>query len=800
MTSDTDQLAVDFEEVKNTLELYPCIEIIQVEGDPPDSYEIEYHLKGYVRDNDGSVRQGSQHRIRVSLPFGYPHFPPTVKPLTSIFHPDIDPDAVRIADYWQKNPSLPELILHVGEMICCNIYNLEDPFNQEAADWYAEHRDELPLDAIQVADITTVDDSLGALEDDTFDLLGLEEEEPAPAVQPRDAGPQLDLIRLRIEQKEMFAAGKLLNEIPASTTVPDREEIDHVISSAMRESRELLQKAEQLEDKGKLDQALELVEQAADIASDTPGLEDMRLRLQQAQVMAETFSGISSSEGERDQDGGASPPPPPPETKATAARPEKSSPPRIPLSGVPVKPILAALLVMVLVTTGGVLYFKDSNTIKQAESSWQQARQLLEKQKFQGAEEAAQTALDSLDSILILRSRKKEVQDNLGKLLQSADLKQGLQGYLKYGDQYLPAETVEKLHQLDKLTADAEKILKSGKISKAITAYTKALNFARKHDLQPQVESLSQTINNLRFEETMVAARRAENAQEWQNAAETYKRALALSKNLSDAEGAEEISKKLAAATFRHELDQSKASFTDAQWQQTISMLEDARKILAANPDTVTPEEQKELDRLLADSRLYKILAQARAAYEKREWDTAISAYRQALDMIDKQQEIFAGAHDNAVPKIKKTLLLVEIAREQARAVAAEQDNDLKTALVHYRAIEQLVTAPELKGDADIEALKKNTRSQIKAKSSQLAMDKKINWLKTNFEKIFKKAYPSSRSSELSNPKVSFVKRENGREIYRISCVERNQGSSFRLELSYQYNPKNGKWSMYSGQ
>jgi ubiquitin-protein ligase len=107
MTSDTDQLAVDFEEVKNTLELYPSIEIIQVEGDPPDCYEIEYQLKGYVRDNDGSIRQGSQHRIRVSLPFGYPHFPPTVKPLPSIFHPDIDPDAVRIADYWQKNPSLP---------------------------------------------------------------------------------------------------------------------------------------------------------------------------------------------------------------------------------------------------------------------------------------------------------------------------------------------------------------------------------------------------------------------------------------------------------------------------------------------------------------------------------------------------------------------------------------------------------------------------------------------------------------------------------------------------------------------
>ena len=41
MASGPDKLAVDFEEVQKTLELYPSINIIQVEGDPPDNYEIE---------------------------------------------------------------------------------------------------------------------------------------------------------------------------------------------------------------------------------------------------------------------------------------------------------------------------------------------------------------------------------------------------------------------------------------------------------------------------------------------------------------------------------------------------------------------------------------------------------------------------------------------------------------------------------------------------------------------------------------------------------------------------------------
>ncbi|MCI5147022.1 MAG: hypothetical protein D3923_16245, partial [Candidatus Electrothrix sp. AR3] len=118
MASEKEQHTSDFEEIKKTLEQYPAIKIVHTEGDPPKSYEIEYHLTGLIRDPDGSIQKVTQHTISLVLPFGYPHFPPTVKPLTPIFHPDIDPDAVRIASYWQQTPSLANLIHHIGEMIC----------------------------------------------------------------------------------------------------------------------------------------------------------------------------------------------------------------------------------------------------------------------------------------------------------------------------------------------------------------------------------------------------------------------------------------------------------------------------------------------------------------------------------------------------------------------------------------------------------------------------------------------------------------------------------------------------------
>ncbi|MCW5199425.1 carboxymuconolactone decarboxylase family protein, partial [Desulfobulbus sp. F1] len=158
MASQNDQRATDFEEVKRILEQQPRITLMQTEGEPPDCYEIEYRLAGMVRDADGTIRKASQHVVLITLPFGYPHFPPTVKPLTPLFHPDIDPDAVRISSHWQQSPSLAKLIVQVGEMICGKNYNLEDPFNQEAADWYAQHATELPLDSLEVASDESIDE------------------------------------------------------------------------------------------------------------------------------------------------------------------------------------------------------------------------------------------------------------------------------------------------------------------------------------------------------------------------------------------------------------------------------------------------------------------------------------------------------------------------------------------------------------------------------------------------------------------------------------------------------------------
>ena len=149
MASGAQQLITDFEQVQKMLEMYPDIRIIKTEGDPPDQYDIEYTIKGYRTNPDGTASPDNRHAVHITLPFGYPHFPPTVKPITPIFHPDIDPDAIRIADFWQKSHSLADLIVHIGQMICGNHYTREEPFNQNAFDWFEERKSWLPFDILE---------------------------------------------------------------------------------------------------------------------------------------------------------------------------------------------------------------------------------------------------------------------------------------------------------------------------------------------------------------------------------------------------------------------------------------------------------------------------------------------------------------------------------------------------------------------------------------------------------------------------------------------------------------------------
>ncbi len=881
MSTVAQRLIADFDQVQKTLALHPDISIIRTDGEPPNYYEIEYHLKGYKKNPDGIISSENQHRILIDLSFGYPNFPPSVKPLTPVFHPDIDPDAVRIADFWQKNPSLSELVLHIGKMIC-GMYSPENPFNQEAFAWYEERRDQLPFDSVEMAtrddsartppddmpaacsteqeplqlapkedenitkddipltfeakgkapSITTghktdklpadelpailnkeeihlglnledkdpvprknktseLDELAGALREDTFSALGLDDESPGEsAKKEKKASPRP--IWTLIQQKKIFTAQRVLADIPDPASVPDLEKLKQDIAKATREATRLHKKAEQQERQGQLEKAGLLLDQVANVAIDYPGLEFARNRIRE-NIMARLTKPAKPStavESAKRQKKETSPGKPVPQKKVSAKARRK----------IPYKWIIPLAVLIGIAASGSCLYFRDSINLKKAEASWQQAQKLSARRQYKEAGKTLATAQAALDKIFLLRQSRNTMEQKIHSLASSRHFKEGLKGRVLYNGQYIKADLAKKLTRLNVLMAAANKAVKAGKTPAAIKAMNTALRFAEQNGLDEQMRKIRPTLNSLQLQESLKQAKKAAEKKEWQQAAQTYQKALKLSASLSDVAAKSNIAFHFAAAAFHSELDRSKTAFTASKWQKTIEMLQQAEAILQKNPQAASTAEKKELNSLLLNSQLCQMLSTAKKAYEKEAWGQAIQEYRKSIYFLQQNRNRLGAETSDYIDKIEKTILLTHIAREQSKISLAVKNEDIAATLTHDQTIINLIEKSKFNHDPALQKILANTRRQVTIKKKQLEIKRKIDWLNTNFQNIFLKNYPSVRSSELSHKKVIFLKKVGNKLIFNLSCVEIRQGQSFGLELNYQYNPNTNSWSIYPGQ
>jgi len=469
-------------------------------------------------------------------------------------------------------------------------------------------------------------------------------------------------------------------------------------------------------------------------------------------------------------------------------------------SSLPLKPILAIGVLCILLIVGGMLYLQDQKILAQGQNDWEKTLALTKNRQIDEAQEKGESLLRGLTNLKLLKSAGTPLTNKVNALLAGDDFQHGLLGNTLYNGEYVSFAKEEKLRELVRLTGTAEELVKKGKIRKSLRAYQEALNYATVHELAIQAQDITQTINNLRFEDALTAAKKAEDEKEWENAADTYRRALELSRNLSDPKEAAEITNRLTTATFRNELDKSKRAFTGAQWQETIVMLENAQALIDESQAEVSPQERAELNQLLLNSRLYQMLTQAREAYEIRDWGTSITHYQAALHFLDTEQEEFGPGLEESYAKIEETLLMMQIAQEQSKAALAKKSKSLGAVIEHYDTILGLIQSSAFHSDDNLLKLTKDIRGQRAEIQKQLYLQNKINYLKKNYQEIFQKNYPSFAGSKLQHPRVQFNKKIGRKMLFTMSCVERSQGSSSRLELKYLYNPDTNRWSLYTGQ
>ena len=143
------RLHADYEKIQEYIKGHPRLQLIQVDGSPPERYQLEYRIRG-LRQTAEELSVVKSHMVEVSLPVSYPRTPPQCRMLSPIFHPNIAPHAICIGDHWSPGEPLWSIVARIGEMIAYQSYNTKSPLNGEAARWVDQHVDELPLDPVSM--------------------------------------------------------------------------------------------------------------------------------------------------------------------------------------------------------------------------------------------------------------------------------------------------------------------------------------------------------------------------------------------------------------------------------------------------------------------------------------------------------------------------------------------------------------------------------------------------------------------------------------------------------------------------
>lgn len=787
------QLVDDYNQLKKLLRAYPDIFILKTTGQPPDNYEIEYSIRGYVKDTDDQINIGDRHRVRISLPFGYPHFAPIAKPLSPIFHPDVDPASIRIAEWWAQNPSLPKLVLHIGEMICGKAYNLDDPFSPEAAEWYITYKNQLPLDELQALDVEEAEDSPLSLE---LGNLGLERESAdtpemetaPPAISVEEHQPDetdIEHIHKLIAANRIFEANSLLTAMPAHVRFPEREDLQKDIAKILRKTDQLFGLVEQLENLRKYADALEAAENIASIANDAPGLEEIQTRLKEA-IAAEAASDDRAQKIKKAQ-----------WERAKRQAKEKQSAANLRAILLP----LAVVLFLGVCGTAGWLFYQDKQTLESASNLLNEGQKQIKNLKFTEAKNNLEQAQSELKTLVVLQFLDQQVpiQSEIERTLRSKVMQEGLKGRVFYEGQYVSVREVERRKEFQALKDKAMTLAEEDRLAEALEAYTNAVTYAEKEGFQEEKAFLDEHFYPLVLRHVLSQAEQAEQAGDLDQAASLYRQIQEFSSEGPQLPGlTEDVDQKLSEITFRKEIDISRQAFIKSQWEQTILSLERAQQYALEHPHIGTEKDRQDLQRLLDNARLNMHLASAKEAFLSRKWQVAIENYTLALNLLSSRASSLRQVDDEIINKIKRILLHVRIMETQEAALAAEAQQNLSDVIKYNRATQNLITESQFSNAPELQRVLTNTGKKIAFASKELSKKEQLAWLQKNYERIFRANYPTIQGSQLLKPNIVFVKNVGNNPVYSLTCLERDLGRTSKISLLYMYNTSAQKWQVYS--
>ncbi len=742
MSFATDHLEDIHRQIEATFSAHPLIRVTPDHGQPPDSYLITYLLAGLSQTPQGEIVTVDEHRVELAIPFGFPHFPPNCKPKSPIFHPDFDPAAICLGDFWTHTPSLPELIIHLGKMINGELFTTGNAFNEQAASWYAEHRQRFPLAQLlwirPAAGQPTPDETIDILEDADLhadlDYLSLEVDEDGDDDAAQEAVAQLD-----VDDAGAFSEAASLS--PAIDPSPAAAATSSPTAPA------------------------EVPPPAANRQRQESGEERPKRR----------HRTLSSYQ--------------PPQAKPSSRR----------------RSLWLALFLLPAITVaagGGYLYVSQSRQLAAAETEIDRCRSLLAGGDFSAAESLCQSTRLTLEAIPF--RQRQQVQNLLAtvdRILQSEELRQGLQGKVLVDGTYVEREKLAFQQRLSAGLDEAQQLVSTGQWAAATAIYRDLLDQSRLHQDDQSLHDLQGKLDTALFHQTHATARKLHDERQWAAALAEIDAAAELLASGMVAEG-DRHRPQLTALRQHCQLELAVAAadqlFAASSWSQAaeayraaLAMVEEA----ASPPQTTIPPLQERLQR----AELYSTVDRANLAFAGGRWEEAIAAYQQAADLLTSHQDLLAGTDSAASRrKIERIILQAAIIQERQSAASALQENNLSAARASYQRIIDAITGSGFTDEAEFHSTRVELTAAIEELTSRSYLAAREGHLREHFRDLFAAHYPTVNPDSLTNFQVKLARQSDTELLFRMQCTETGSGRPLTLVMFYHYDRVKETWRLHT--
>jgi hypothetical protein len=790
----SEQLEAFFQEIKTSFAQHQQIQVTPIAGDPPEQYRVTYHLRGFCKEDGGEVQICSDHIIAITLPFGFPHFPPNCTPESSVFHPDFDQAAICIGEFWENTPSLAELIIHIGRMLCGEIYSSNNAFNEEAATWYKENQDKLPLDTVR--------------------RFSTPEEQPLPPPEEEHAIPTLPAsLSLESVDDTPFASDEMatiddgesseqvstfteiMTEKAFSPSLPQHQEPGSNLHSQNQHQpdkvRKIYQEGEAFENKGQPAKALERYKTVKNLAPDFPEIDKDISRAQYSlEMLGEWAAGDSLEE---DTNG---------KKKSAAKFKEKNTEPPSPKSPSgqqqrkqtsrwPAIIIGSGCTAVLLTLISGYLF--ATTQLEHAQTKFEECKELLDKDLFLDADQKCSDALELTFKILFIKQQEKNLLTEKIKEVQSSEK-------LKRGLAFSEKTTSQPEWQKSMILADT--YLEDNKWKEAVASYTRALQLA--HEI-PTIDRaiLDQIRNNIataQFNIFLQAGKQALTASELDSAKNYFTKALDLAKQNPHIppEAISQIKFHIGQIEFSKLIAAGEENFSKGDWQNALVAFEQAQKI-DLNFSLSNPQTGASLQESIVKARVFNALEEGKKAFADAQWDQAISQYETAIKLLEKNSEILR--RDDPVQsqqKISRLMLHAAIIRDKQGVASHLKNKEFIPALNKLQAIIKTIESSPLAKEQEFQAIIKETRLSINQAQEDILIAEQISYLTNNYQKLFTQNNPTLTAENLSQPRANFLKKINNNLLFKLQCFEQGHGRPVLLQTSYIYNPATKQWHFFN--